>query len=123
VEPHRTTAAQLIEWFGPPDTIARPSAAPEAPAEASAGGDQGAPPPPGDERSAAVLIAPWFEPFAARQPIRHTHRVYYWSCTTRGGYMLYLFVGVSNRSVSTRELWVLVDEETGLAEGALFREQ
>jgi hypothetical protein len=63
----------------------------------------------------------WLEPFAARRDLRDTHRVYYWHATEEGGITVFLLVGVAARWTSASELWVLVDEETGLAEDAVFR--
>lgn len=65
----------------------------------------------------------WLEVFAARRPLRGTHRVYYWYATSEGGFSLFLLFYLSRRHDQVRELWVLVDEATGLAEDAVFRER
>jgi hypothetical protein len=65
----------------------------------------------------------WLEPFAARRPLRETHRVYYWYETSEGGFSMLLLWFYSTRHGEVRELWVLVDEATGLAEDAVFRER
>lgn len=65
----------------------------------------------------------WFEPFAARRPIREAHRVYYWYATSEGGIAFFLLFGFSSRWSSTSELWVLVDEEAGRVEDAFFLER
>jgi hypothetical protein len=63
----------------------------------------------------------WLAPFAARRALRDSHRVYYWYSTSESGVALFLLVGYSGRRTNLDELWVLVDEETGLAEDAVFR--
>jgi hypothetical protein len=65
----------------------------------------------------------WLEVFAARRPLRDTHRVYYWYETSEGGFAMFLLWYSSTRHGEVRELWVLVDEATGLAEDAVFRER
>jgi hypothetical protein len=65
----------------------------------------------------------WLELFAARRPLRDTHRVYYWYETGEGGYVVFLLWYHSTRHGTVRELWVLVDEATGLAEDAAIRER
>ncbi|HET8569749.1 MAG TPA: hypothetical protein VFM93_12290 [Candidatus Limnocylindria bacterium] len=115
-----TTKAQLLEWFGPPLLIARVGL--------DAGAEPGSvagpvalptPAPPGTMDAEVRRGDAWFEPFAVRHPIRETHRVYHWSCSVRHGIR-----GLTTAwHVSTHELWVLVDEETGLAESAVFRER
>lgn len=64
----------------------------------------------------------WFASFEARGPVRAGHRVYYWSTTTHGGWALWLvFLVFRGNSSSTDELWVLVDEETGLVADVVRR--
>ena len=64
----------------------------------------------------------WFEPFAARRPLHAGHRVYYWSGTTeRGAYVWLVLFGIDVRGFREHEVWVLVDEETGIAEDVLHR--
>ncbi len=65
----------------------------------------------------------WLELFAARSALRDAHRVYYWYTTSDGGLFVFLLVGVETRSASTGELWVLVDEATGIAEDVVYRER
>lgn len=65
----------------------------------------------------------WLEPFAARRALRDTHRVYYWYATVEGGWSGFFLVGFSTRHSRVRELWVLVDEDAGIAEDAIFRER
>lgn len=123
VVPDRTTRAELLEWFGPPQVIARAGERGDALVRPVAPSGGVADPAISGEGTQAERGDAWFEPFVVRRPIRDTHRVYYWYCSTRGGFVGFLLAGISHRSESTYEVWVLVDEETGLAQGAAFRER
>jgi hypothetical protein len=118
----RTTKAELFDRLGPPMAIAARGEYVEVPAATVHHLD---------EMSHRVIWFggdswsqqgdAWLELFAARRPLRDSHRVYYWYATSESGVSFFLLVGVATRHASLEELWVLVDEETGIAEDAVYR--
>ncbi len=64
----------------------------------------------------------WLELFAARGPIGEDHRVYYWYTTADRGWVVILPIAVETHHSTGEELWVLVDEATGLVLDAVHRD-
>lgn len=118
----RATKESLLDRLGPPLAIAEP-------------GEEVEELTPGEQRcqafdcwtddgSRAIRQADaWFALFAERVAIRPGHRVYHWSTTTRPGVLVWLvFLVIQSHWATTEDLWVLVDEETGLVVAAVRRE-
>ncbi len=121
LEPGRTTKHDLFQRLGPPFAIAAPGevVAVEAPAAMLGSGGLCQLRPGGAYR---VDSGAWFEPFAARRPLREGERVYYWYAWRAGGWDWFLLLAlVASCSNEAREVWVLVDEDTGLVEDVVFR--
>ncbi len=119
--PGRTTKQELFDRLGPPWAVAAPGevAAIEAPSAMGGRGGLCA-----TEFGGAYRVdtAAWFEPFAARRPLRDGHRVYYWYAWRAGGWNWYLLlIMVAACSNEVHEVWVLVDEDTGLVEDVAYR--
>jgi hypothetical protein len=123
--PGVTKKAELFEWLGAPMAIAGPGEYVEVPAanvdhhddlsgkRAWFGGG-----------SWSQQGDAWMELFAVRQPIGPAHRVYYWYSTARGGLFVWpVFFIVERNAESMAELWVLVDEERGVATDFVYWER
>ena len=70
----------------------------------------------------------WFEPFSSRRTLRPSNRVYYWYAIVERGVTtwmpLWLWLWVLDVRVDgLKEMWVLVDEETGLVDDVVTRER
>jgi len=62
------------------------------------------------------------EPFAARRPPGDDQRVYYWYSWSATGWDWFLLLALyASCPNSVREVWVLVDEETGTVEDVAVR--
>lgn len=126
IEPGLTTKAALLDRFGPPMAIAARGEEVEVPwtplvlhqslrwtrvifDEGMYGWVQQA--------------DAWFEPFSTRRELRPSNRVYYWYAIVERGVTwipVWLF---DVRVDGLKELWVLVDEETGLVDDVVTRKR
>ena len=101
IRPRTTTAAEILQWFGPPAMIARQSSA---------------------QHASAADTAPLLELFAAKRPLGDQHVVYFYHSAARrevaGGVLL--AAGVHSRAVVDR-LWILIDKQSGLVDDYVFR--
>lgn len=109
-----TTRREILEWFGPPTGIARRGAVMVYPAPGVAMRGRV------DIRSDAV-----FELFSAGRTPRASDIVYYYdSACVKGLGILFIPIvggGGYTREVAVERLWILIDENTGLVEGHVFR--
>lgn len=120
--PGKTTKLELIEALGPPMAIAGRGEDVRVPATTVHHHDGV------QERSYWVgggdfvqQADAWLELFAARRPIGEDHRVYYWYVTSDRGWVLLLPILFELHGSSEEELWVLVDEATGVVEDVVHR--
>jgi hypothetical protein len=103
-----TTRQELLRLVGPPMAVARRGEYVSVPA----GSDPA--------RGSYVQQADaWLESFAARRPLLDDHRVYYWYFMEDRGTRVFVplflvLVWNESRASSLEELWVLVDERTGV---------
>ena len=120
-----TTKEQLVDWFGAPMAIAGPGESVEVPAATVHHQD----PVSGREQwygggSWLQDGDAWLELFAERRPFGDAHRVYYWYTSSDGGLFVWpVFLMISQTHESLDELWVLVDERTGLVMDVAYRER
>jgi hypothetical protein len=125
IVPGTTTKAELFASFGAPMAVAGAGENVEVPAATVHHADEvGANGKWFGGGSWVQQGDAWLELFADRKALRDAHRVYYWSTTSDGGLVVIaVLVAIQRRSTSTRELWVLVDEATGIAEDVVYRER
>lgn len=130
IVPGAVTKASLIASLGPPMAIAAAGEYVDVPAanvyhwDDSGGGTRWF-----GGGSYVQQADAWLELFAARRVLSENHRVYYWYSSAASGARVWvplpLFVVLSTsvvrRSQSFAELWVLVDEETGRVDDAVYR--
>jgi hypothetical protein len=118
VEPGKTTKKELFEWFGAPMAIA---ARDEITVIPSVTGSLG-----GSLRRGHYKINSdtFFELFSADHELSEYHRVYYYryAAAKKTGYFA-VFAVYEIGKIMIDNLWVLVNEKTGVVEDYVFRKQ
>jgi hypothetical protein len=114
LKPGQTTKADLIARLGPPHAIVEREGYTQVRSSSlPLPGRSGQPL--ASDATYVVQGEAWFAPFAERRTFGPAHRVYYWTSTASGGFMVLAPAMVIKRGyASVDELWALVDEETGL---------
>ena len=112
IEPGKTAKGQILDWFGPPDVLARTGKTIKVPSTD--------PKNPGLQEMDSELL---FELFTVKHQIGDHHIVYYYadSEASVGGAFLLVAMAASTTMRQDR-LWILINQNTGIVEDYVFRE-
>ena len=120
LQPGKTTKAEVLDWFGMPLSIAKKGETLTIFRESAwvAGG--------GIRPSSYYQVDAdtFFELFSAKRKITDRHRIYYYYHSVSTKFAIIAIV-YNRESAHTRkdQLWLLMDEETGIVEDYVFRKE
>ena len=110
IEPGKTAKGQILDWFGPPNVLARKGKVVKVPSVD--------PKNPGMQEIDSELL---FEMFSVKHQIGDHHIVYYVDVEAGGG-GVFLLVGMAmSTTVKQDRLWILINQNTGIVEDYFFR--
>jgi hypothetical protein len=119
IEPGKTTRKNILEWFGPPEILARKDGVVLLPPLET-----------GQGKMRQVDSIVFFKYFLERHPIAEQHVVYYYfnEWEKIGGVSIPIpglalaSLPLTSGNLQSRELWVLVNRKTGRVEDYVFLE-
>lgn len=111
IEPGKTVKGDVLEWFGPPNVLARQGKMVKVPSTD--------PKNPGLQEMDSELL---FELFSVKHQIADHHIVYYYVDVeaSMGGAYLLIAIAAST-TVKQDRLWILINQNTGIVEDYVFR--
>ncbi len=113
IQPGKTTRQEILEMFGPPVAVARKGKVMKIPS-------------PGQRKEGSQEIdsEPFFELFSTTHELTENHIIYYYYYSEETGIgAIVLFTAGAKAKLGVDKLWILVNDETGIVEDYLFREQ
>ena len=113
IQPGKTVKQDILQWFGPPIAIARKGELVKIPRLGAnrTGWDE-------------IQSDTFFELFSSKQPLTQNHIVYYYHSaeeTSTAGMLIVYAHGEGKLAVSN--LWILIDDKTGVVADFLFRRE
>lgn len=107
-----TKKSEILDWFGPPVSIARKGAIMPVPS-----------PEPEEEGSIEIASETFFDLFSSKHQMTENHIIYYYYSYGKSGLTISPLYILSTGTISSdiNKLWILINEKTGTAEDYIYR--